>query len=124
MRGTIGTNTASGVPGEAGVGGTPDGRDAPRRRSETRERRSPPPGLRPIGARKKGSRRLTLKPFWGGAVALWGGLVWGYLTMPESTLAPALGIVLCPFGALAGWASGRMTMHLRKRRRIARRKAG
>jgi len=63
-------------------------------------------------------------PFWSGAVTLWGGMVWGYLAMPESNFAPALGFMLCPVGALAGWASPKIAAHIAKRQGSREEKRG
>jgi len=51
----------------------------------------------------------------GGVAILLGGMVYGRIAMPESNLAPVIGILFCPVGALGGWVVGMMIDYLRNR---------
>jgi len=61
-------------------------------------------------------RWSDLGPIIGGAAALFGGAVLGHWSMPESNLAPIVGLIICPVGAVVGWVLGMIADYLINRK--------
>ncbi len=51
----------------------------------------------------------------GGLVTLFGGMLIARLMMPESNLAPIMGILFAPVGAFLGWLIGMLCDQLLKK---------